>query len=61
MNETKTTCCFCGQSLTWDDGVEITLRENKEDEMERQTVYAHLKCIDELLDKSVPRYFKTQD
>jgi hypothetical protein len=61
MTENKIMCCFCGHDLTWDEGIEITLRQNKEEEMERQTVYSHFKCIDERLDGSVPRYFKTQD
>ena len=47
-------CCFCGQSLLFEDAVQISicLTTNIEEE---QGLFSHLSCLDNALDKSVPR------
>ena len=49
-------CCFCGQSLSLDKAIEITIKINKTTD-ELQTVYSHAKCADKALHQSVPRGF----
>jgi hypothetical protein len=49
-------CCFCGQSVGLADAIEITIKPQSElDEV--QSLYAHAKCLDKVLDKDVPRIF----
>ena len=48
-------CCFCGEQLDYKDSVQIELRLISEPE-ESQTIYGHKKCLDKVLDKSVPRH-----
>ena len=52
----KVVCCFCGQGSTFNKAIEITLECDKKAK-EVQAVYAHAKCLDKVLHKSVPRLF----
>lgn len=52
-------CCFCGQSLPFDKGIEITIKIEKATD-EVQTVYGHKKCLDKVLHQSVPRGFNLE-
>ncbi|MDO7174192.1 hypothetical protein [Mariniflexile sp. AS56] len=49
-------CCFCGQDSTLSKAIEITIECNKKTK-DVQAVYAHSKCLDNVLHKSVPRAF----
>ena len=49
-------CCFCGQDSTFSTAIEITIECDKETK-DIQVVYAHSKCLDIVLHKSVPRAF----
>lgn len=49
-------CCFCGKGSTYNQAIEITIECDKETK-ELQTVYAHAKCLNKVLHKSVPRGF----
>ena len=49
-------CCFCGQDSTFNKAIEITIECDKKTK-EVQAVYAHSKCLDKVLHKSVPRAF----
>lgn len=45
-------CCFCGESLTHKDSVEIEITiANSE---ESQCIFSHKKCLKKVLDKNVP-------
>ena len=44
-------CCFCGESLTHKDSVEIEISiANSE---ESQCIFSHKKCLKKMLDKNV--------
>ena len=51
----KVVCCFCGDSLDYKNSVQIAFNIISIPE-EIQTVYGHKKCLDKVLDKSVPRH-----
>jgi hypothetical protein len=57
--ELECACCICGQGVSWDKAIEIAIRIDKETD-EVQAVYAHAKCLDKILHKSVPRGFELQ-
>ena len=59
-NDLIVTCCFCGQSLTFDVALEISIKTDKTTD-EWQTVYSHTKCLDDRLNKDVPRLFEVTD
>lgn len=50
-------CCYCGQSITFDVSIEITIANDRESD-EVQTVYSHSNCLDKALHETVPRGFK---
>ena len=54
-NFEKVACCFCGENLDYIDSVEINFGMISNPE-ETQTVFGHKKCLDNVLDKSVPRH-----
>jgi len=54
--ELEVMCCFCGQGLSFDKALEIAIRADGEEAV--QAVYAHAKCLDKILHKSVPRGFE---
>jgi hypothetical protein len=49
-------CCFCGKDSKYNKAIEITIECDKETK-DIQVVYAHSKCLDRVLHKSVPRAF----
>jgi hypothetical protein len=55
-DQLKATCCFCGQSLSLDKAIEITIKINRMTD-ELQTIYSHTRCIDKAFHESVPRGF----
>lgn len=59
-SQTQVVCCFCGQPISFDNAIEIAIKLEKGSE-EIQAVYSHSKCLDKVLDKSVPRGFDVTD
>jgi len=59
-SQTQVICCFCGQSIAFDNAIEITIKPERESG-EIQAIYSHSKCLDKVLDKSVPRTFEIID
>jgi hypothetical protein len=51
-NKTTVCCCFCGQSLAYEKAVQlIATTEGMDDE--KQTLFAHKKCLAECLHTSI--------
>jgi hypothetical protein len=48
-------CCFCGDSLNYKDSVQIEIKLISKPE-EIQSIFGHKKCLDKVLDKSIPRH-----
>lgn len=48
-------CCFCGESLNFEDAVQLTIHVDLT-ENESQTVFSHKQCLDKLLHKSIVRH-----
>jgi len=50
-------CCFCGQSLPMANAIQLTIKPDR-DLDEVQVIYSHAKCLDKVLDKTIPRTFE---
>lgn len=57
--ELEIICCFCGESLSFDKSIEITIECDKGTK-EIQAVYAHSKCLNKVLHKSILRGFNLE-
>ncbi len=57
--ELEVVCCLCGESSTYNKSIEITIECDKETK-DIQAVYAHPKCLNKVLHKSVPRGFNLE-
>ena len=55
--ELRVLCCFCGKDSTFHNSIEITIQSDKNTD-EVQAVYAHAKCLNKVLHRSVPRGFE---
>ena len=48
-------CCFCGNSLSFSDAIQLTIIIDK-NSGESQTIFSHKECLNKQLHKSVVRY-----
>ena len=51
----KVVCCFCGASLEIDEAVSLVVFPQVNGE-ESQQLFCHKKCLNDRLDKSIPRH-----